>query len=220
MLDLVLAAVAEAHQPLDQLDRVELVARVHDDRFDLLDVRAEALQQRPHRRHDHRRQAVGARPGPVARPVGAGRVGGGAQPPQRAQAATHRGHRGAHPLEREGLPRAEHLDLVLAEVGREVVGQLVGVAGGGHGDDDRTAARQLRQAGDGDGPGRLGDRQQRGGAPERAEEPGFVPEEGGERGEVRGHGEPDQATGAPAGADPEAGSPGSPVAAPVTSTRR
>ena len=98
VLDLVLAAVAGGDEPRDELVAVDLVARPHDDRLDVLDVRAEPLHQRPHRRDDDRRRAVA----------------GVAQPPQHAQAAAHRLDDGRHPLERQRLPRREQLDLAPA----------------------------------------------------------------------------------------------------------
>ena len=94
-LDLVLAPVAAGDEARDQLVAVDLVAGAHDDRLDLLDVRAEALHQRPHRRDDDR--------GRRARPGGA---------PHHPQAPAHRLERRRDPLERQGLPRREQLDLV------------------------------------------------------------------------------------------------------------
>ena len=60
VLDLVLAAVAVAHEALDELGRVDLVADPDDDRLDVGDVRAEALHEGPDRGdHDARAPAPG-----------------------------------------------------------------------------------------------------------------------------------------------------------------
>ena len=78
VLDLVLAAVADAHEPLDELGRVDLVAGADDDRLDVGDVRAEPLHEGPDRGdHDPRAPARGragatgcAAGGPWSRPRG------------------------------------------------------------------------------------------------------------------------------------------------------
>ena len=109
------------------------------DRLDVFDVGAEALQQRPHRGHDHPGRRLGVRAAATA-PAGAG-------PWSR---------RRAHPLERQRLPGREQLDVVGAEVLRP--GRRPGArrrcrwawrprSGG--------AGRAVGQAGDGEGPGRL-----------------------------------------------------------------
>ena len=71
---------------------VEMGPRAGDDRLDVLDVGTEPLHERPHRRHQHRRQVAGA------------------QPPHHPQAPAHRLHRRRHPLERQRLPGRELLD--------------------------------------------------------------------------------------------------------------
>ena len=88
VLDLVLPPVAGRDQSLDELGGVDLVAVADDDRLDVLGgCGAEALEQRPDRRHD---EAGG--------PLGVG------QAPQRAQAAAHGLHARADPLEGQRLP--------------------------------------------------------------------------------------------------------------------
>ncbi len=52
VLDQFLAAVAHADQPLQHVVGIEHAALGDDDRLDVGDVRAEALQEGPHRRHD------------------------------------------------------------------------------------------------------------------------------------------------------------------------
>ena len=66
-LHLVLAPVAAGDEAGDQLVAVDLVAGAHHDRLDLLDVRAEPLHQRAHRRDDDvgRRAAGGAATSPA-----------------------------------------------------------------------------------------------------------------------------------------------------------
>ena len=113
-LDLVLAPVADRDEPLDELVAVELRAGAHDDGLDVLDVRAEPLHERAHRRDDHRGQVLAA----------------GAQSPDDAQAAAHRLGRGRDPLERQRLPRREELDRVVAEVLAQVGGDPLGLDAG------------------------------------------------------------------------------------------
>ena len=122
-LDLVLAPVADRDEPLDELVAVDLRARLHDDRLDVLDVRAEPLHERAHRRDHDRGQVVAAR----------------AQPPDDAQAPAHRLDRGRHPLERQRLPRREQLDRVVAEELAQVGGEAFGLV--------RRSAPRARSAG-------------------------------------------------------------------------
>ena len=58
VLDLVLAPVADADEGGDELVAVALLARPDDDGLDVVDVRAEALHERPDRCHDDRRQVA------------------------------------------------------------------------------------------------------------------------------------------------------------------
>ena len=126
-LHLVLASVAAGHQPGDEVVAVDLVARLHDDRFDLLGVRTEPLHQRAHRRHDDLRRC--------RRPVRRG-----PQPPHHAQATAHRLERRRHPLERQRLPRREELDLTLAEELGEVAHEAFGLGTRRHRQQQRTTA--------------------------------------------------------------------------------
>ena len=59
-LHLVLAPVAAGDEPRDELVAVDLVAGLHHDRLDVLDVRTEALHERAHRRDHDLRAAVPA----------------------------------------------------------------------------------------------------------------------------------------------------------------
>ena len=94
-LDLVLAPVARGDEPLDAARRGRPGRPAARRPARLLDVRAEPLHQRPHRRDDDR-----------------GGVSPAAEPPHHAEAAAHRLERRRHPLERQRLPRREQLDLV------------------------------------------------------------------------------------------------------------
>ena len=128
-LDLVLAPVADRDEPGDELVAVDLRALAHDDRLDVLDVRAEALHERAHRRDDRAGQVLAA----------------GAQAPDDAQPAAHRLGRGRHPLERQRLPRREELDRVVAEELAQVGGDALGLDAGRHRDDDRPPRRRPRE---------------------------------------------------------------------------
>ena len=166
VLDLVLPAVAEVDQLADQVLLVDLRAGADDHGGDVLDVRAEALDQGPDR-GDH--DAGGL--------VGVGQV------PDRPQAAAHRLHRRADPLEGQGLPRREHVDAVLAAEDPQVVGQALGFGAGRRGHHDRVAGGDLGQAGDEDGPRRLRDGQGRRGRAEDVGQDRLVPQQRGERAE-------------------------------------
>ena len=157
MLDLILTAVARVHEAADELVAVAALADLDLDRLDLLDVGAEALDERPDRRDDH-----------VGRPVGL------EQPPDRAQAAAHRLDPGAHPLERQRLPRGEQVDAVGAEERREVVGEALAVGRGGDGDEVRPALRGLDEAGDRERPSGLGYGDERARPPPNFEKGGVV----------------------------------------------
>ncbi len=146
VLDLVLAAVAGAHQPGHQLLGSTWSPVAHHDGLDLLDVRA-------------RGAAAAPAPGPPP-PWARGPAAGAPQPPHGAQPPAHGLDAGADPLEGQRLPGREQLDLVVAQEGGQVVGQALGLGGGGHGHHDRASGcRPAGQAGDGEGPGRLGHRQ-------------------------------------------------------------
>ena len=71
-LDLVLAPVPHRDEPLDELVAVDPLAGPHDDRLDVLDVRAEPLHQRPDRRDEHRRERLAARCAGATAPGAAG----------------------------------------------------------------------------------------------------------------------------------------------------
>ena len=118
VLDLFLAPVAGADEPGHEVVAVPLLARRDDEGLDVVDVRAEPLHQRPDRGDDDGGRAV--------------RV---AQPPDRAQPAAHGLDGRADPLERQRLPGREQLRRVGPEEGGEVVGQPLGVGGGGDGDE-------------------------------------------------------------------------------------
>ncbi len=138
-LDLVLAPVTDGDQLRDELVAVDLRALAHDDGLDVLDVRAEPLHQGPDGRDDRPRQVLAAR----------------AQPPDDAQAPAHRLGRGRHALERQGLPRGEELDRVVAEELPQVGGDPLGLDTGRHRDHDRTASGGAGQRGREQRPGRL-----------------------------------------------------------------
>ena len=166
VLDLVLPAVTEVDQLADQTLLVDLRAGADDHGGDVLDVRAEALDQGPDG-GDHDSGGL----------VGVGQV------PDRPQAAPHGLHRRTDPLEGQGLPRREHVDAVLAAEDPQVVGQAFGFGAGRCGHHDRVAAGDLGQAGDEDGPGRLRDGQGRRGRAEDVGQDGLVPQQRGERAE-------------------------------------
>ena len=127
-LHLVLAAVAHADEPRDELVAVDRVADPQTDRLAVLDVRAEPLDERPHRRDDDRRRGVAAL----------------AQAPHHPQAPAHRLERRRHPFERQGLPRREQLHLVAPEHRDEVAGDALGLRRRRHRDEHRPDARPAR----------------------------------------------------------------------------
>ncbi len=55
VLDLVLPPVPHGDEGAEEVVAVALLAGPHDDRLDVVDVRTEALHERPHRRHDDAR---------------------------------------------------------------------------------------------------------------------------------------------------------------------
>ena len=116
------------------------------DGLDVLDVRAEPLHERPHRRHDDVGELLAAR----------------TQLPDHPQPAAHRVEGGRHPLERQRLPRREELDAGVApEVPGEVVGDALGLGRGRHRDQDGPPGRDPGQGGKVEGPGRLRHRDHR-----------------------------------------------------------
>ena len=141
MLDLVLAAIADTRQPLNEHCRIELVSGTHDDGVDVAGTGTEALHQSARRGDDE--QLVGS-------------FAAFTQVPQRAQPAAHRFDAGAHSLEGQRLPRGEHVDAVLTDEDGQVVGQSFGVGRCGHRDDDRAPIREIGQRRQRDGPCRLG----------------------------------------------------------------
>ena len=131
MLDEILAAVAGVHELAHELVTVAALPDLDLDGLDLLDVGTEPLGERPDGRDHH-----------IGSPIAV------QQPPDRAQAPTHRLDTGAHPLERQGLPRREQVDTIRAEERRQVVGETLAVGGGGHGDEIRPALRGGDETGD------------------------------------------------------------------------
>ncbi len=144
VLDLRLPAVADVDQALDQVEGVDLVAGLDRDRLHVLHVGAEALDEGPHRRHQHPGHAIWV-----------------AEAPHGPEAAAHGLGAGADPFEGERLPGGDHVDLVGAEERPQIVGQTLGVGTGGDGHHQGMAPGEPGQAGDGEGPGRLGHRQHR-----------------------------------------------------------
>ena len=131
VLDLVLPAVAAARQAGDQADRVQDVPGGHHDRGDLRRRGAPTAGRRA-------RTGATITSGSRSRRSSVVSV---AEPPQHPQPTAHRLHVGADPLERERLPGREQLHLARRpEEGGQIVGQMIGVAGGRDGDDDRAAA--------------------------------------------------------------------------------
>ena len=127
MFHLFLTAVARLHERGHELVAIATLSDLDLDRFDLLDVRPEALRERPDRSDHH----VGC----------AARI---EQPPDRAQPPAHRLDPGAHPLERQRLPSREEVDPVRTEKGAEVVRQPLAVRRRR----DRNEVRATRRGGD------------------------------------------------------------------------
>jgi hypothetical protein len=139
-LDLVLPAVAGLDQAADELVGVDLVARVHDDRLDVLDVGTEALDEGPDRRHHDLGPVTSLR----------------AQAPHGAEPTAHGLDARAHPLERQRLPGREQLDGIGAEVLGQVVDEALGVATSRHRHQQRGPTRQVGEPRDRDRPRRFG----------------------------------------------------------------
>jgi len=158
--------------------QVEPLTGTDDHGLDVLDVGTEALHEGSHRRDEDARGALRR-----------------TQPPHRAQASAHGLDGGRHPLEGQRLPGGEGVDGLLAEVGPEVVGEAVGVAGGGHRHHDRTPGRERGQPSDGQGARRLRDGKDRRGPAEHGREAGLLAQQRGEVAEQ--HEGSAQGTGAP-----------------------
>jgi hypothetical protein len=178
VLDELLAAVSEADELGREVVGVDDRTGMHAHRLDLGGSRSEPLQQRPHARDDHGRRRLGL-----------------AQAPEHLEALAHRLDRGAHPLERQRLPRRELDDLAVGQELGEVVGELPGHGPRRRRDDERAAVRQVRQRGDGDRAGDLDDGQAGVGLSEGAGQPRLITQQGGERSQSHG---PSEGTATPA----------------------
>ena len=162
VLDLVLTAIAEIDQTTYEFLRVDLVAGADHDRRGFLDVRAKPLQQRLDRSDDDC--------GCFSRTTG--------EVPHGLQTSAHGLNGGAHPFERQGLPRREHVDSRPAEVRPKVGRDAIGVVRGWGDDDQRSAATQLGKSGEHVGTGRIGDADRSRSRPEEIDETGVGAEEG------------------------------------------
>ncbi len=139
VLDEVLASIARSHELGDELGRIHLLAGGDGDRLDILDMGTQPL-----------RKGADAGDHDPRRPLGL------AQAPHHPQATAHRLDPGAHPLERQGLPRREQLDLVRIEVGPQVSRELLGRRARGQDHEKGALLGDAGQPGDRDGPGRFG----------------------------------------------------------------
>ena len=163
VLDLVLAPVAGCTSSATSSSGSTCSPGRMIDRLDVLDVGAEPLRQRPHGRDDERGRALGL-----------------AQPPHRPQPPAHRLDAGAHPLERQRLPRREQLDLVRGQVHAQVVRDALGRCARREQHQERPLARERSQAGERDRAGRLGDRHGRRPAPEQVRDCSLLAQQRGE----------------------------------------
>ncbi len=170
VFDLMFPAISEAHQPVDQIDRVDSVARTDDHRIDVIDAVTEPLHHRP----DGCNHNLGS---PRRIP----------QMPNRAQATTHRLDSGTHPLERERLPRRKQIDLVVAEKNPQVIGKTFCLVGCRHYNHQRRPVRQSHQARDGHGPSRFRNGKNRTGATENGRQGWFIMKKRGEIDERHRH---------------------------------
>ena len=141
-LHLVLAPVTHRHELLDEPVAVDLHRPPARRRARRLHVRTEPLHERAYRRDHDRRQVIAADP----------------QPPDDAQAPTHRLDRGRHPLERQRLPRREQLDRVGTEELAQVGGESLGFDPGRHREHHRPAGGRGRERGREQRPRGLGHR--------------------------------------------------------------
>ncbi len=139
-LDHVGAPVAGGDQPLQQLLQLDLVAPGHPHRVDRVQARGQRLHHRPGG-HGQQAQSV---------------LLGQAEPVEQAQAGGHRLGAGREPLVGQGLPGREGGGRIGPEERGGVGGQGLGVGGGGGGDDDQPPA-ELRDPGQQEGPGHVGD---------------------------------------------------------------
>ena len=128
--------------------------------------------------------------GPSAGPVpadGATTTAGHARPPQ---AHSTRGggpssRAGTDALEGQRLPRGEQLDLVVAQVGGQVVGQAFGLGRRGHGQDHGPTLGQAGEPGGDEGAGGFGDGDGGRAAAQHLRERGLVAQQGGKVGQGR-----------------------------------
>ena len=86
----------------------------------------------------------------------------------------------ADPLERECLPTGEQHDVVFGDKLHEVVGELAGHGAGWAGDHKRSAARQVGERRNGNGPGDFDDGEAGIGFTERSGETGLAPQQAGQ----------------------------------------
>ena len=163
MLDLMLTAVPDAHQLTHELGRIQRIAHADHHGLDLGHMRAQALHESPHRRHDHRRHPARL-----------------TQSPDRAQPAPHGLDGRTHPLERQRLPGREQFDVISPDEHLEIVDESLRLSRRGHGDDERSALRTFEETGDRDGAGRFGHHEDRVATAEDGGEPRFIGEQRGE----------------------------------------
>ncbi len=157
VLNLALASIAEHDQSLDELDRVDLVSRANDDRFDR-GCRVDALHQRSSRCHDEgwrmfRTKAV-----------------------EHAKALTHRLDARTHPLKRQCFPRREVQDPIGAEHRSSIACESFGLGLGGGPDQHRPTIRRRNQAGEHQRATGITDHDDRLAAPESRVDRGLVAE--------------------------------------------
>ena len=125
VLHLVLAAVPDVDEALDELVAIDRRTAFKPHRLDVFDVRAETLNKCADRRDDNARR--------LRRLL---------QPPHRAEAAAHRLDVRADALERQRLPRGEHVNGVGTKKGAQVVGDVLCVGRGWRRHQDRVTLRQ------------------------------------------------------------------------------
>ena len=167
VLDHLLAPVPGGHEVADQVVAVDLHAGSQRDGRHVVDVRAQALHERPNRGDDH-----------VGRLGLARLVAAVPQSPQHPEPPAHGLDARAHPLERQGLPGREQLDPVVAEEDAEVARQPLGFGRRRNGQNDGPPLGEPRQPGRDQRPRRLGHGQGRRAAAEHLRERGFVAQRG------------------------------------------